>query len=98
MQHAVQLLILSATEDPAECFVPPRTTSNGSSNNGEQGNGYKDATTTSKTLDVEHAKFFVVKATAESLELLSEYLAVVVNLEVVVTDVMARVIEFLKVS
>lgn len=88
MQHSVDLLIQAATDDPAECFVPSRqdATANGAN------------TGTSKTLDVESAKFFVVRATAESIELLSEYLKVVINLELVVTDVMGRIIEFLKVS
>lgn len=49
-------------------------------------------------MDVEEKKFFVVRATAESIGLLRDYLGVVVNLEVVVTDVMGRIIEFLKVS
>lgn len=93
-QHAVGLLIESATNDPAECFVPPRpliTDQQASNGNGASvGNN--------KMLHVESNKFFVVKATAESLELLSEYLRVVVNLEVVVTDAMGRIIEFLKVS
>jgi vacuolar protein sorting-associated protein 54 len=122
VQHAVQLLVVAATHDPGECFVPSRNRSdagvNGSAEllNGNRSHGNDSAaastkstaataapapatgTAPAKTLDVEDAKFFVVKATAESLELLSEYLAVVINLEIVVTDVMARIIEFLKVS
>lgn len=94
MQHAVQLLIQAATDDPGECFVPPKTV-NGTAVNGHS--SLSTVTPSAKTLAVEEATFFVVKATAESLELLSEYLAVVINLELVVTDVMARIIEFLKV-
>jgi len=46
---------------------------------------------------VEEKTFFVVKATTESLVLLGDYLSIVINLELVVTDVMSRIIEFLKV-
>jgi vacuolar protein sorting-associated protein 54 len=84
VQHVVNLLIESAVKDPAECFVPtPPAESNG------------DASA-SKTLDIEDKHFFVVKATAESLILLGDYLKIVINLELVVTDVMGRIIEFLK--
>ena len=46
---------------------------------------------------MEDKSFFVVKATADSLVLLGDYLKIVINLELVVTDVMSRIIEFLKV-
>lgn len=52
----------------------------------------------SKSLNVEDKSFFVVKATAETLVLLGDYLKIVINLELVVTDVMSRIIEYLKVS
>lgn len=51
----------------------------------------------SKSLNVEDKSFFVVKATAETLVLLGDYLKIVINLELVVTDVMSRIIEYLKV-
>lgn len=87
MQHNVNILIESSVSDPSECFIPPKQPIT----NGHTGG-------LSKTLDVEDQKFFVVKATAESIGLLKDYLGVVINLEVVVTDVMGRIIEFLKVS
>jgi vacuolar protein sorting-associated protein 54 len=85
-QHAVNLLIESAVSDPPECRFPPSATHT----NGDTG--------LSKVLSVEDKTFFVVKATAESLVLLKDYLGIVINLELVVTDVMARIIEFLKVG
>lgn len=89
VQHVVNVLIESAVKDPLESFVPSRAEPNGdAASAGEAG----------KTLDIENKSFFVVKATAESLVLLGDYLKVVVNLELVVTDVMARIIEFLKVG
>jgi hypothetical protein len=80
------LLVEAAVADPAECQAL------GSSPNG----GNVDGETT-KTVSVEDKTFFVVKATAESLVLLGDYLKIVINLELVVTDVMSRIIEFLKV-
>lgn len=89
VQHTVDLLVSSATEDSAECFIPPRhdTATNGNANGA-----------LAKQLNIEEKGFFVVKATSETLELLADYLKIVINLELVVMDVMSRIIEFLKVS
>ncbi|CAK9781060.1 Vps54-domain-containing protein [Cutaneotrichosporon oleaginosum] len=86
-QHAADLLVEAAVSDPGECFVPPRD-ANGSSNGESSG--------TTKLISIEDKTFCVVKATSESLQLLSEYLAIVINLELVATDVMTRIIEFLR--
>jgi vacuolar protein sorting-associated protein 54 len=85
IQHVVNLLIESAVKDPQECFIPPPPSD-------ANGDGELN-----KTLAIEDKNYFVVKATAESLVLLGDYLKIVINLELVVTDVMARIIEFLKV-
>lgn len=89
-QHAVDLFVEAAVSDPAECFIPPRP------KDGTNGSVNGAAMAPSKLVNVEDKSFSVVKATAESLTLLGEYLAVVINLELVVTDVMSRIIEFLK--
>jgi len=88
VQHTVDLLVSSATEDSAECFIPPRqdATTNGNTNGA-----------LAKQLNIEEKAFFIVKATSETLELLADYLKIVINLELVVMDVMSRIIEFLKV-
>lgn len=83
------MLMEAAVSDPAECAVPPPA----SASNGTEES--KDAPV--KVLTIEEKSFFVVKATAESLTLLGDYLKIVINLELVVTDVMSRIIEFLKV-
>lgn len=88
-QHIVNMLMEAAVSDPAECAVPPPA----SASNGTEES--KDAPV--KVLTIEEKSFFVVKATAESLTLLGDYLKIVINLELVVTDVMSRIIEFLKV-
>jgi vacuolar protein sorting-associated protein 54 len=88
VQHTVNLLISSATEDSPECLIPPRTDTT------TNGNGESAPT---KQLQIEDKGFFVVKATSETLVLLADYLKIVINLELVVMDVMSRIIEFLKV-
>ncbi|KAI0039918.1 Vps54-domain-containing protein [Auriscalpium vulgare] len=62
----------------------PRPQSNGSSSS------------TSKHLRVEERAYFAVSATQETLILLTDYLKVIVNLSLLTTDTMSRVIEFLK--
>lgn len=49
-----------------------------------------------KHLLIEDRKFFAVSATLEVLLLLADYLRVIVNLETLTTDSVARVIELLK--
>ncbi|OCF43342.1 hypothetical protein I317_02780 [Kwoniella heveanensis CBS 569] len=89
VQHVVNLLIQSAVTDPPECFVPPRPPLDAEKTQNE------DRVAT-KQVNIEDKAYFVVKATADSLVLLGDYLKIVINLELVVTDVMSRVIEFLK--
>lgn len=50
----------------------------------------------SKHVVIDERTYFVVSATAEVLVLLLDYLRVVVNLSLLTTDTMGRVIEFLK--
>ena len=54
------------------------------------------ATANSKHLKIEDRSYYAVSATAEVLTLLLDYLRVVVNLSLLTTDTMSRVIEFLK--
>ncbi|PFH54158.1 hypothetical protein AMATHDRAFT_135672 [Amanita thiersii Skay4041] len=49
-----------------------------------------------KYLRIEQRTYFIVSATAEVLVLLQDYLRLVVNLSLLTTDTMSRVIEFLK--
>lgn len=91
LQHTVNLLISAATDDPAECFVPPGSDAT------TNGNGDSGAAST-KQLSIEDNSYYIVKATSETMSLLSDYLKIVINLELVVMDVMSRIIEFLKVT
>ena len=93
MPPAVNNLLAAAVKDPSECFIPPPSTPHSNGINGDT-----PSTSAERFLNVEEKTFFVVKATAESLILLGDYLLIVINLELVVTDVMVRIIEFLKAS
>lgn len=60
-------------------------------------NGFNPSTVAgSKHLCIDERPYFAVSATAEVLVLLLDYLRVVVNLSLLTTDTMSRVIEFLK--
>ncbi|KAG6837266.1 hypothetical protein H0H93_012271 [Arthromyces matolae] len=61
------------------------------------GSGFSTVKATgSKQLRIEDRTYFAVNATTEVLVLLLDYLRVVVNLSMLTTDVMSRIIEFLK--
>ena len=68
------------------------------SSNGSAAPTTATATTTTPTkhLHIEDRTYYVVSATTEVLTLLMDYLRVVVNLSMLTTDAMSRVIEFLK--
>lgn len=95
-QAVVDLIIQGAMEDPSEFIIGTTTASaNGAppspplSTNGKP--------TFAKLLKIEDRTYFVVAATMQVLELLIDYLKVIVNLSSLITDAMGRVIEFLKV-
>lgn len=54
------------------------------------------ASASTKHLRIEDRSYYAVNATTEVLSLLLDYLRVVVNLTMLTTDTMSRVIEFLK--
>ena len=53
-------------------------------------------TSPAKSLRIDDRTYFVVSATVEVLVLLQDYLRLVINLSLLTTDTMSRVIEFLK--
>lgn len=95
IQHSVDLIVKAETADPEECKLSTGEDDDASEKENE---GKDDDKVVGKQLHIRSKKFFVVKATAESLALLSEYVGVIVNLGEVGGDVISRVIEFLKVS
>lgn len=95
-QRAVDLLVGSAMSDPIEYKMDPVSTA--SNNNGKPDPQDVPATATAKILKIEEQSFNVVSATLRSVVLLQDYAKVVVNLDVIVSDVMNRIVEYLKVG
>ncbi|KIR70785.1 hypothetical protein CNBG_9448 [Cryptococcus deuterogattii R265] len=93
VQHSVDLIVKSERTDPEECIL---SADGDDDENGKESESKEGDKVVGKQLHVGSKKFFVVKATAESLVLLSGYVGVVVNLGEVGGDVISRVIEFLK--
>lgn len=85
-QHQVDLIVSSAMEDPREMKVGSGAdVANGSRSGGP-----------AKFLTIEEQTFFLVQATVGTLNMLGDYGKLIVNLDIVATDVMSRSIEFLK--
>lgn len=55
-----------------------------------------EALASSKHLSIEDRKYFAVSATLQMFNLLADYLKIIVNLSLLTTDAVSRVIEFLK--
>jgi vacuolar protein sorting-associated protein 54 len=83
----------SSTNDPDKSSS--LTTINGGTDS-PSGNG-KDKDKDKKHLVIEEKTYFVVAATLGSVELLVDYVKIVLNIEMLTTDVMSRLIEYLKV-
>lgn len=107
-QGIVDLIVRGAMEDPAEFVMSVEGvsagglanggTSAGAATNGTAGSSNSSSSpASSKLLKIEDRTYFVVAATMQVLELLVDYLKVIVNLSLLTTDAMSRVIEFLKV-
>lgn len=73
------------------CKDESTTANTAAANNGVSSGGK------SSTLRIEDRSFFVVPATSASMELLVDYLRLIINIELITMDAMAKVIEYLKV-
>lgn len=98
-QHVVDLLVQSAMKDPSEFIIAEEV------DDGQKIGGANDKETesaqaglSSKTLRIEDQTFNTVSATLRSIVLLQDYAKVVVSLDIIVSDTMNRIIEYLKVS
>ena len=91
-QAVVNLLIDSAMKDPPQ-FILSNQNASAESRSGAAANGTKTST---KHLYVEDRPYFTVSATLQILTLLIDYLKIVVNFPLLTTDVVGRVMEFLK--
>lgn len=89
LQQQMDLVVRAAVSDDAiRQLDKPLPTANGGETNGH---------VPGKTLQVEGQTFCLVHATAKTLEMLEDYLKLVVNLELITTDIMAKIIELVKV-
>lgn len=96
IQEEVNQIVSSATADPAGYKLE---TANGSTEAAaDTPTQEAKLSQPAKSLTVEDQTFFVVSATVRTLDMLSDYVRLLINLELVATDVMSKVIEFLKVS
>ncbi|KAL5529345.1 hypothetical protein ACEPAG_5330 [Sanghuangporus baumii] len=92
-QALVNVIIDSAVRDSPELVVPQTSSLPPSPS---QTNGIHPQTTSSKHLLIEDRKYFAVSATLNMFGLLIDYLKIIVNLSLLTTDAVGRVIEFLK--
>lgn len=90
-QHASDQLVDAAVRDPPEFSL--NKSSDAPARNGTTN---KNGTGSSKQLTIEDRTFHVVAATLDVLGLLGDYLRVIINLPLLTTDAMSRVVEFLK--
>ncbi|KAG8884657.1 hypothetical protein FRB97_003713 [Tulasnella sp. 331] len=94
-QVVVDLIIQGAMEDPPKFIIrAPITNANEPPPSPPLPKSGKS--TSAKLLKIEDRTYFVVAATMQVLELLIDYLKVIVSLSSLTTDAMSRVIEFLK--
>jgi vacuolar protein sorting-associated protein 54 len=92
----VEMLILSATNNRSE--DPSATIAISPFEEWEDPRRTTQSIETVRSLQIEDQNFILVPATIRSLDMLCSYVKLLINLESVVTDVMAKIIEFLKVS
>lgn len=88
-QRIVNLILQSAVSDPSEFLLGKRKRVIG----GEGGTVGADT----KQLDIEGREYFAVSAGLTSVEILADYLKVVMNCPLLTTDAMSRVVEYMKV-
>lgn len=85
-------LLRNGSSSPTQPALPPSVTSSSASTSHR---GTATSSKNSKHLYVESSSFFTVPATSSVLFLLTDYLAVIINLSIL-TTAMSRIIEFLK--
>jgi vacuolar protein sorting-associated protein 54 len=92
VQRLVKTIVEAAVRDPSELVVgadpPPLSVPNTPTS--------PTPTRISKHLRVEGIGYFPVSATLETLVLLLDYFKIIMNLSMLTTDAMSRIIEFLK--
>ena len=98
VQHLVKTIVEAAVRDPPELVVgagpPPLSVPNSPTMASAPSSPV--SARVSKHLRIEGISYFAVSATLETLVLLLDYLKIIMNLSMLTTDTMSRIIEFLK--
>jgi vacuolar protein sorting-associated protein 54 len=90
-QRWADLLVASAMGDPPEFILTSPAQSNGSGSDSSIQGPLNE-----KLMQIDGRPFFVVGATLKVIEMLIDYLKVIMNLSLLTTDTMSRTIEYLK--
>lgn len=99
-QAIVNLVLQSAVTDPAELLLGQRrkpSLPNGSSTEVTTNGNGGPPPASAKQVDIEGRQYFAVSAGLLALDVLADYLKVVLNCPLLTTDAMSKVVEFLKV-
>ena len=98
VQRLVKTIVEAAVRDPPELVVgadpPPVSVPNTPIT--ADASSSPNPTRVSKHLRIEGTSYFAVSATLETLALLLDYFKIIMNLSMLTTDTMSRIIEFLK--
>lgn len=99
VQACVALVVQIATNDPPALLIGHRSGSanGGASTGGAAGADIDLPAGPAKQIDIEGKQFFAVSAGLTTIVALMEYLKVLVNVPMLTTDVMSKLIEFMKV-
>ncbi|SGZ22449.1 BQ5605_C022g09489 [Microbotryum silenes-dioicae] len=103
-QHIVNLVIETATNDPPELLLGQRVveakleSKDGTPSSTLIADATPEASVakSAKQVDIEGRKYFAVSAGVLALDVLADYLKVVINCPLLTTDAMSKVVEFLK--
>ena len=93
-QALANTIVGSAMSDPPALVL--RQGADGKTGNDQDSASTTNGTSKAKHIIVEERKYSAVPATLQTLSLLSEYLKIIINLPLLTTDAVSRVIEFLK--
>lgn len=108
VQASVACIIQIATSDPPELLLGSRSPASSASStasesippdteSAEDSSAKKTVAGPAKQIDIEGKQFFAVSAGLTTIVALMEYLKVLVNAPMLTTDVMSKIIEFMKV-
>jgi vacuolar protein sorting-associated protein 54 len=99
-QERVALILDSATSDPLSLLLSTKdieeATDSGSTAAATDRTNDDGEISFSKTLTIDEKQYFVVSATTDVLTMLIDYLQIVINLPLLTTEIMGRIVEFLK--